>query len=306
VSLDRRSFLVGSAAGGLLLACQRTGKSSSIREIEHVVTAQPSRDGAGVSLRRSIGSGVLPWLDPFLLLDEIHSSDPADYTAGFPQHPHRGFETVSYVLKGGFQHRDSVGNHGLIHDGGAQWMTAGHGIVHEEMPKQTTGTELWGLQLWVNLPATRKMIRPRYQDLSPAQVPELDVEEARVRLVAGRLGSTRGPVDGIDIQPTMLDANLAPRAAFRHDLPGGDTAFAYVLEGDVMFGQQGTHVAAGELAVLGTGTSIVAASETGGRFLLVAGTPIREPVARRGPFVMNTDAELRQAFADYQAGTLTL
>ena len=245
-------------------------------------------------------------LDPFLLLDEMHSTDPADYMAGFPQHPHRGFETVSYVLRGGFQHRDSVGNHGLIADGGAQWMTAGHGIIHEEMPRQTTSTELWGLQLWVNLPAARKMIRPRYQDLGAAQVPELDVQDARVRLVAGQLGKTRGPVDGIDIAPTMLDASLAPRAAFRHDLPGADTAFAYVLDGEVMFGQLGTKAVAGELAVLGNGTSIVAATETGGRFLLCAGTPLREPVARRGPFVMNTDDELRQAFADYQSGTLTL
>jgi redox-sensitive bicupin YhaK (pirin superfamily) len=174
------------------------------------------------------------------------------------------------------------------------------------MPRQTTSTELWGLQLWVNLPAARKMIRPRYQDLGAAQVPELDVQDARVRLVAGQLGKTRGPVDGIDIAPTMLDASLAPRAAFRHDLPGADTAFAYVLEGEVMFGQLGTKAVAGELAVLGNGTSIVAATESGGRFLLCAGTPLREPVARRGPFVMNTDDELRQAFADYQSGTLTL
>jgi redox-sensitive bicupin YhaK (pirin superfamily) len=306
MSLDRRRFLFGPGAGALLLACQRTGKVSAVREIVQVVPAQPSRDGGGVALRRSIGSGALPLLDPFLLLDEIHSSDPADYMAGFPQHPHRGFETVSYVLRGGVAHRDSAGNHGLIADGGAQWMTAGHGIIHESMPRQTATTELWSLQLWVNLPAARKMIRPRYQDLGAAEVPVLDVADARVRLVAGQLGATRGPVDGIDIQPTMLDASLAPRAAFRHDVPGDDTAFAYVLEGELMFGQQGTHVAAGELAVLGAGTTIVAATETGGRFLLCAGTPLREPVARRGPFVMNTDAELRQAFADYQAGTLTL
>lgn len=304
--LDRRRFLFGSASSALLLACQKAGKASAIREIDHVVAAQASRDGAGVALRRSIGSRALPMLDPFLLLDEMHSSDPADYMAGFPQHPHRGFETVSYVLRGVFQHRDSVGNHGLIADGGAQWMTAGHGIIHEEMPRQTTSTELWGLQLWVNLPAARKMIRPRYQDLGAAQVPELDVEDARVRLVAGQLGKTRGPVDGIDIQPTMLDARLAPRAAFLHDLPGADAAFAYVLGGEVLFGQRGTKAVAGELAVLGNGTSIVAATETGGRFLLCAGTPLREPVARRGPFVMNTDEELRQAFADYQSGTLTL
>jgi redox-sensitive bicupin YhaK (pirin superfamily) len=306
--LDRRRFLVGGAASTLLLACQRSspsGKAATIREIDHVVRAQASQDGAGVALRRSLGSGVLPSLDPFLLLDEIHSTDPADYTAGFPQHPHRGFETVSYVLKGGFSHKDSVGNHGLIADGGAQWMTAGHGILHEEMPTPTTTSELWGLQLWVNLPAARKMIRPRYQDLGASQVPELDVADARVRLVAGQLGTTRGPVDGIDIRPTMLDATLAPRAEFRHSLPGGDTAFAYVLQGEVLFGERATRVQAGELAVLGTGLSIVAAADTGGRFLLVSGTPLREPIARRGPFVMNTDAELQQAFEDYRSGRLT-
>src|SRR5688572_19561662 len=159
--VSRRRFLTGMAAGGVWLGCQRTSKTASIRDVDHVVNAAAGRDGAGVALRRSLGGAALPLLDPFLLLDEIHSSDPADYTAGFPQHPHRGFETVSYVLRGGFQHRDSVGNHGLIADGGTQWMTAGRGILHEEMPKQTHGSELWGLQLWVNLPAARKMIKPR-------------------------------------------------------------------------------------------------------------------------------------------------
>lgn len=287
------------------MGCQRPpSKSSTVRDVDHVVNAQASRDGAGVALRRSLGSRALPMLDPFLLLDEIHSAEPTDYVAGFPQHPHRGFETVSYVLRGGFAHRDSVGNHGLIADGGTQWMTAGRGIIHEEMPQQTSGPELWGLQLWVNLPAARKMIEPRYQDLAPATIPEVDVADARVRVVAGRVGAARGPVDGIDIQPTMLDATLAPQATFRHGLPGGDTAFGYVLDGEVMFGA--TAVAAGQLAVLGPGDTVSASSGRGGRFLLVSGAPIREPVARRGPFVMNTDAELRQAFADYQAGTLAL
>lgn len=289
-----------------MLGCQRTSRTITIRDVDHVATALTSRDGAGVALRRSIGGSALPLLDPFLLLDEIHSSDPADYTAGFPQHPHRGFETVSYVLRGGFQHRDSVGNHGLIADGGAQWMTAGHGIIHEEMPKQTSGPELWGLQLWVNLPAARKMIRPRYQDLGASAVPEFDIADARVRLVAGSVGAHKGPVDGIDIRPTMLDATLEPGATFRHGLPGADTAFAYVLDGEVSIGHAQTQISPGQLAVLGMGDQVVASSARGGRFLLVSGTPLHEPVARRGPFVMNTDDELRQAFADYQNGTLTL
>jgi redox-sensitive bicupin YhaK (pirin superfamily) len=298
--LSRRRFLAGSAAGVVLLGCQKTAWARTVVE---VVPALPGRDGAGVALRRSIGSRALALLDPFLLLDEIHSADPADYVAGFPRHPHRGFETVSYVLRGGFDHRDSVGNHGLIADGGAQWMTAGHGIVHAEMPRATSGPELWGLQLWVNLPAARKMIRPRYQDLGAAAVPELDVADARVRLVAGQIGATRGPVDGIAIRPTMLDATLAPRARFSHALPGGDTAFVYVLEGAVTIAS--TAVRAGSLAVLSPGTSVAATTEGGGRFLLVAGTPLREPVARRGPFVMTTEAELDQAFADYRSGHLT-
>lgn len=305
MSLSRRRFLVGSAAWSVWAGCQRTvPRTASLRDVDHVISARQGRDGAGVALRRSIGSPALPLLDPFLLLDEIHSADPADYTAGFPRHPHRGFETVSYVLRGGFAHKDSVGNHGLIHDGGAQWMTAGKGIVHEEMPRQTDGTELWGLQLWVNLPAARKMIRPRYQDLGAPAIPELDIADARVRLVAGRLGATRGPIDGIDIQPTLLDATLAPGASFRHPVPGTDTAFVYVLAGEVGVGATAVH--AGELAVLAPGDLVLASSAPGGRFLLVAGTPIKEPVARRGPFVMNTEAELDQAFADYQAGTLTL
>jgi len=272
-----------------------------VRAVERVVDAAPGRDGAGVNLRRSIGSRALPWLDPFLLLDEIHSSDPADYVAGFPRHPHRGFETVSYVLRGGFDHRDSVGNHGLIADGGAQWMTAGHGIVHAEMPRPTATPELWGLQLWVNLPAAHKMMKPRYQDLGAAAIPELDVADARVRLVAGQIAATRGPVDGIDIAPTMLDATIAKGARFVHEVAGDQAAFAYVLDGTVAIA--GTAVAAGQLAVLGAGTTVSA--EGAGRILLVAGRPLREPIVRRGPFVMTTEAELDQAFADYQSGHLT-
>lgn len=299
--ITRRRFLAGSAASTIWLGCQ--SKTTAVREVARVVPAAAGRDGAGVALRRSIGGRALPDLDPFLLLDEIHSSDPADYSAGFPRHPHRGFETVSYVLRGGFEHRDSVGNHGLIADGGAQWMTAGKGIVHAEMPKQTAGPELWGLQLWVNLPAARKLISPRYQDLGAAALPVIDVADARVRVVAGAVGATRGPVDGIDIRPTLLDATLAAGARFHHELPGGDTAFVYVLDG--LLAIAGQAVNAGELAVLDAGTSIAASSARGARFLVVAGTPLREPIARRGPFVMTTEAELDQAFADYQSGRLT-
>ncbi|MBX3158109.1 MAG: pirin family protein [Deltaproteobacteria bacterium] len=300
--LSRRAFVAGSLAW---LGCGNA-KTASARTIAQVVPAALSRDGAGVALRRALGNRALPMLDPFLLLDEIHSSDPADYRAGFPRHPHRGFETVSILLRGGFEHRDSVGNRGLISDGGAQWMTAGRGIVHEEMPVATGGAELWGLQLWVNLPAAHKMIAPRYQDLGAAAIPTATLGDARVRVIAGSAGGVRGPVDGIDIAPALLDVSIEPShgtergARFVHELPGGDTAFAYVLDGEIAIGGRGAR--AGELAVLSAGTSVTV--EGGGRFLLVAGTPLREPIARRGPFVMTTDEELEQAFADYRSGRL--
>jgi redox-sensitive bicupin YhaK (pirin superfamily) len=303
--LSRRRLLAGTAAGaGLWLACT-VRRTARVRDVERVVAAAPSRDGAGVSLRRALGGRALPLLDPFLLLDEIHSADPADYRAGFPQHPHRGFETVSYVLRGGFAHADSVGNHGLIADGGAQWMTAGHGIVHSEMPRPTATPELWGLQLWVNLPAARKLIAPRYQDLGAAAIPTVTAGDATVRVIAGAVANRRGPVDGIDVAPTMLDVDVPAGGQLVHPLPGGDSAFVYVLAGELAIGERGATAGAGQLAVLTTGDELRVASARGGRGLVLAATPIGEPVARRGPFVMNSQAELDQAFADYRRGRLT-
>jgi redox-sensitive bicupin YhaK (pirin superfamily) len=236
------------------------------------------------------------------MLDEIHSARQEDWIAGFPDHPHRGFETVSILIAGAFEHKDSAGNHGRIADGGAQWMTAGRGIVHSEMPRQEPGKDLWGLQLWVNLPAARKMTPPRYQDLVAGDVPEADLGDARVRVIAGRAGAVTGPVDGIAVGPTLLDATLAAGGALRQTVPGGDTVLLYVLSGELAVADRG--VRAGEIAVLGPGREVAAASAAGARFLLIAGAPIGEPVARRGPFVMNTEAELDQAFADYRAGRL--
>ena len=303
--LTRRRWLTGTAAGaGLWIGCS-IRKTGIDREVVDVVTAAPGRDGAGVALRRSIGGRVLPLLDPFLLLDEIHSLEPADYEAGFPEHPHRGFETVSYLLRGAFAHADNVGNHGLIADGGAQWMTAGKGIVHSELPRPTTTAELWGLQLWVNLPAARKMAAPRYQDLDAATIPTVMAGDASVRVIAGQVARRRGPVDGIAIAPTMLDASIPAGTELVHQLAGGDTAFVYVLEGELEVGARSTPVQPGQLAVLGSGTHLRVTSYGGGRVLVVAGAPIGEPVARRGPFVMNTEAELDQAVADYRAGRLT-
>ncbi len=293
---------------GFGLGCHsapRRRRAEDVREALRVVPAAFTMEGAGVRLRRALGSADLRLLDPFLLLDEIHSDREEDWVRGFPTHPHRGFETVSYLIRGNFEHRDSVGNHGIIGSGACQWMTAGRGIVHSEMPRQRPGEDLWGLQLWVNLPAARKMNRPRYQELGAETIPELDVADARVRLVAGRIGRTRGPIDGIATAPTMMDVTLPAGATLRHALPPGDAAFAYLLEGEARFGARAAPISEGELAVLGTGREVVASSETGARFLLLSARPIGEPVARRGPFVMNTEQELDQAYADYRSGRLT-
>src|SRR5438477_878659 len=196
------------------------------REVTSVIDAQTTMEGAGVRLRRSLGSRALPLLDPFLLLDEFHSDRPDDYLPGFPTHPHRGFETVTYMLHGIVEHRDSLGNHGQLGAGWTQWMTAGHGIVHSEMPRSDDGL-LWGFQLWVNLPAARKMMRPRYQDLGPQRFSPLAIDDASVRLVAGEAAGRRGPVDGIVTAPEMLDVALPARGTFRQALPSGHNAFVY-------------------------------------------------------------------------------
>jgi redox-sensitive bicupin YhaK (pirin superfamily) len=265
--------------------------------------AVPTMEGAGVRLRRSIGSVDLSLLDPFLLLDEIHSDRVEDYVKGFPTHPHRGFETVTYMINGFMQHRDSLGQGGQLVAGSAQWMTAGHGIVHSEMPNPD-GNVFWGLQLWVNLPRAQKLMKPRYQNVAPDRIPELSVAGAPVRLVAGALGNERGPVDGISVQPTLLDIKLPAGGRFEHELPREHTVFAYVLEGTADLGSTASTVSAGQIAVFSPGQVVAARSGNGARLLLVAGQKLGEPVARRGPFVMNTQAELEQAYEDYQNGTL--
>jgi redox-sensitive bicupin YhaK (pirin superfamily) len=299
-SPSRRELLSGVSAAFALAACKGTRHE---RDVVRVIDAEPSRDGAGVKLRRSLGSSALPLLDPFLLLDEIHSGHEEDYIRGFPSHPHRGFETVTYMIDGAMEHRDSLGNHGRLGPGSVQWMTAGHGIIHSEMPRGERGT-FWGFQLWVNLPSSLKMTRPRYQDLAPDRVAEVDQERARVRVVAGDAFGRRGPVDGIVTAPHMLDVTLAANGRFEHALPATHNAFAYVFDGSVRLGRSETPAHDGQIVVLGPGDRIVASSETGGRMLLLSAEPIGEPVARRGPFVMNTDEEIRQAIDDYQNGRL--
>ncbi|HXU60218.1 MAG TPA: pirin family protein [Polyangia bacterium] len=307
---DRRQVVkalaLGVPAAGLA-ACRIDNPAaagpSRPREVAQLIDAQPTLEGAGVRLRRALGSPALPMLDPFLLLDEIHSDDPDDYARGFPTHPHRGFETVTYVLDGAMDHRDSLGNHGHLGPGSVQWMTAGHGIVHAEMPQQEKG-RMWGFQLWVNLPAAAKLMRPRYQDIAPARVVQATIDDASVRLVAGEVAGRRGPVEGIVTAPEMLDVSLGARGRLSRPLPPGHNAFVYVIEGSAQIGGARTQVSAGQLAVLGGGELLAVRSERGGRMLCLAARPIREPVARYGPFVMNTDDEIRQAVDDYRSGRL--
>ncbi|AKV04085.1 Pirin [Labilithrix luteola] len=320
--ISRREALAGSAAtlaslGAATAACRTdsprlddsrqarpTAASSNERSVVKLVPAQRTMDGAGVRLKRALGGSALPMLDPFLLLDEFQSDDPNDYLAGFPDHPHRGFETVTYMIDGAMEHKDSVGNRGRLVSGSAQWMTAGHGIVHSEMPKQERGL-MWGYQLWVNLPRSRKMIRPRYQDIGPGRIPEIEHEGARIRVVAGEAFGTTGPVEGIDVEPVFLDVAMKKGMTFSTPLPPDHNAFVYVADGAVRLGPSRTEASRGTLALLGSGDRFSAMCDAdSGRMLVLAGRPIGEPVARRGPFVMNTEDEIKQAWEDYRSGRL--
>jgi hypothetical protein len=275
------------------------------RNVARVVRARDTSDGAGVRLKRSLGSQELPELDPFLLLDEFRSDDPNDYIAGFPEHPHRGFETVTYMLAGHMEHRDHMGNRGDLAAGSVQWMTAGRGIIHSEMPRQEAGL-MWGFQLWVNLPAKDKMTAPRYQDIPPEDVPELQLDggAGTVRVVAGSYAGTPGAVSGIATAPLYLDLRLAPNAELDVPVPRGHRALSYVYGGEAWLGgTPGTRIATAQLAVLEDGDALhVRAGEEGARLLLIAGKPLNEPVVRHGPFVMNTREQIVEAVRDYQSG----
>jgi quercetin 2,3-dioxygenase len=280
--------------------------TSAVRTVARVVRGQPASDGAGVKLLRVIGSGELPDLDPFLLLDEFRSDDANDYIAGFPSHPHRGFETVTYMLAGRMRHGDNQGNKGLLGPGSVQWMTAGRGIVHSEMPEQEAGL-MWGFQLWVNLPSRDKLTAPRYQDIGPERIPEVQTPGAKVRVIAGEFGGTRGPVQASTTEPVYLDLRLDAGATIEAQLPESHNAFVYVYEGAVEVGEGAgaKSVNRGELGVLNRGNGFSARADgAAAKLLLVAGRPLDEPVARYGPFVMNTQAEIHQALVDFQAGRL--
>ncbi|TAM30099.1 MAG: pirin family protein [Rhodanobacter sp.] len=274
----------------------------SERRILRRIRGTDTADGAGVKLKRIIGQPGLDMLDPFLLLDEFRSDSADDYIAGFPEHPHRGFETVTYMLAGHMQHGDNKGNRGDLVPGSVQWMTAGRGILHSEMPQQENGL-MWGFQLWVNLPATDKLTAPRYQDISPERIPTVQpAEGVTVKVIAGELAGVTGPVAAVATAPVYLDIALAPGAQVTIPLPAGHHGFAYVFDGaDAQVA--GQILRRSELAVLSEGESVlVAGNEAPARVLLVAGRPLDEPVARYGPFVMNTPEQIHEAIADFRAG----
>ena len=276
------------------------------RRVVSTVRGQPTSDGAGVKLTRVIGQRELDTLDPFLMLDEFRSDSASDYIGGFPNHPHRGFETVTYMLAGRMRHGDNQGNSGLLTPGSVQWMTAGRGIVHSEMPEQENGL-MWGFQLWVNLPAKGKMTAPRYQDIAPERIPETEPAAGiHARVLAGRLGDVQGPVGGVAVEPVYFDLALEPGAHFAPPLPAGHNAFAYVYAGSVDIGpaDASRRIERGELAVLERdgGDVLLSAGAEPARMILVAGKPLNEPVAKYGPFVMNTQEQIVEAIRDYQSG----
>jgi redox-sensitive bicupin YhaK (pirin superfamily) len=278
------------------------------RTIARIVRGHATSDGAGVRLTRVIGTHELDNVDPFLLLDEFRSESSADYLAGFPDHPHRGFETVTYMLAGSMEHRDSVGHRGLLESGSVQWMTAGRGIVHSEMPRQEHGL-MWGFQLWVNLKAEDKLCAPRYQDIPRDAIPELELPDmsGRVRVIAGECRGMTGPVSGTSIEPLYLDIALAPQTLEEFAVPQGHNACVYVFEGGGRFGdvadQSKKALSRHDLGVLSDGNTLrVQAASLGVRFLLIAGRPLNEPVARYGPFVMNTREQLLKAVDDFRTG----
>ncbi|CAG0992953.1 Quercetin 2,3-dioxygenase [Anaerolineae bacterium] len=274
------------------------------RPILETVAPQWVIEGAGVKLRRNFPTRALDYPDPFLLLDHFGSDNPADYIAGFPMHPHRGIETVTYMLDGLVQHQDSIGNSGVIGAGDVQWMTAGRGILHEEMPQPREG-KMAGFQLWVNLPAKEKMTQPRYQEIKASQIPEIARNDGvKIRVIAGQVENTRGPVTEIVADPIYLDVMVPANASFTHAIERGHTALAYVFEGAGMFGVNQETVRAATLIVFGDGDEIqVNTAKESVRFLLFSGKPSYEPIVRYGPFVMNTREEIEQTLRDLQNGT---
>lgn len=293
------------------------------RAVKKIWKSEPTIEGAGVHLRRAFGFHELPMLDPFLLLDDFRSENPEDYKAGFPWHPHRGIETITYVLDGDVEHGDSMGNRGDISAGDIQWMTAGSGIIHQEMPKGNRKGQMFGFQLWANLPAKSKMMDPRYRGIKANEIPKISTtENATVRIISGEVNGTQGAVRDIVTNPEYLDVELPAGKSFTHPVKLGHNVFAYVIDGEAYFDQARkpfSHEAAGvnyfdmrppcpcgdgTLVLYGDGTQVkITTDKKSVRFLLISGKPLNEPIAWYGPIVMNTHEELRQAFQEYQDGT---
>ncbi|MHB8256012.1 MAG: pirin family protein [Acidiferrobacterales bacterium] len=270
----------------------------TLRKIEQIIQALAVSEGAGVVVHRTLGTPGLRQLDPFLMLDHFASENPDDYIAGFPDHPHRGFITLTYMLDGHMLHQDSMGNRGDLRAGGIQWMKAASGVIHSEMPQQTNGL-MRGFQLWINLPAAEKMSRPGYQEYPAARIPEVHAGGVHVKVISGEYASQRGPVDDPHTQILYLDVALAPNAEFSHALHGALSAFLYPFEGEIRIGER--RVATHNLVVLGTGDQVaLTAGERGARLILVAGRPLNEPIVQYGPFVMSTEKEIREAIDDYR------
>jgi redox-sensitive bicupin YhaK (pirin superfamily) len=296
---------------------------NTIRRIKSVLRSKATLEGAGVRLKRAFGFHHVPQLDPFLLLDDFHSDNPDDYVRGFPWHPHRGIETITYVLHGDVEHGDSMGNAGVIRSGDVQWMTAGSGIIHQEMPKGQKDGLMWGFQLWANLPASHKMMDPRYREVKSTQIPEVPVEGgAKVRVICGEVADVKGPVLDIVTDPEYVDVRVPAGSKFFHSVKRGHTVFAYVIEGKAYFdegrdsyayGMEGANyfdlkrdslIGPESLVMFSDGDQLeFTTTDEAVRFLLVSGKPIREPVAWYGPIVMNTQDELRIAFEEFQNGT---
>jgi quercetin 2,3-dioxygenase len=294
------------------------------RKIKKIFKSQPTIEGAGVHLKRAFGYSQVPQFDPFLMLDDFHTSNPAEYLAGFPWHPHRGIETITYVLEGLVEHGDSMKNKGAIGAGDVQWMTAGSGIIHQEMPQLSPTGTMWGFQFWANLPARDKMMSPRYQDIKAAEIPVVTIDNnVTIRIMAGQASGVQGPVRDIVTEPEMLDITIPPGTVFTRSLPPNHTVFAYVLSGEGYFDEKrdayayevvGKGWSDIERRCIGQPETVILFEHAGDqiqvltmdkpvRFLLVSGKPLNEPVAWYGPIVMNTQEELRIAFEEYKNGT---
>ena len=293
------------------------------RKIAKVLKGKPTIEGAGVHLKRAFGFSQVPTFDPFLLLDDFRSDNPEHYLKGFPWHPHRGIETITYVLRGDVEHGDSMGNEGIISSGDIQWMTAGSGVIHQEMPKGDSGGSMYGFQLWANLPKSHKMIDPRYRDVKAKQIPELKLGNGtRIRIICGNIDGKQSPVQDIVIDPEYLDVTVPARLEFTHPTKRGHTVFAYIIEGNGYFCKEKNPfsyeieginyfdmkrdplLSNGDLVLFDDGDQVMVSTEGDPvRFLLISGKPIREPIAWYGPIVMNTKDELRIAFEEYNNGT---